>query len=321
MKEDIFNLPHLNNLWSIFHFNLGNIFYNENITRDSNGILNIVINVPYNYSTTLSIASGIAHAIYYNELDGEGNYNEINELERLKKIEVDTLVFYSNSKNAENEKSYSYKGISEEGIPILLDTSKNPVTLSIRNKESWRNIRIAPRQTTYKTNRTIGNDLSINHLYQFYDKEKITSTLNQSETHFLIAGNERQLREEANQLFNSSFKINDYIRIKKFGGNQNSFISDFFSNEREGITNIINVPTIIDGANNYLLHSEELLNTPKIIILSRENSMDLNLNAIEQIELELIKTDFFEENNIVNELLNFKPPANIELFCWRVKNG
>lgn len=302
--------------WTAFFFEVGHSFSRRSKEKKSEGVLNIAISVPFNFYTALSIGAGMAHSEYSYEIE-----NKENNLEWLKRVKYDTLVFYSTSSG---EISYKFKGFSQKGFPILggVGRRNRGLTMTLENKETWKNIRVAPEQQKYKRGRIIYSDPSLERLSDYYGKENVKRLFNLGEPLFFIIGNEKQIRTEVFTQFEEGATIQDSVRIRNFGGRQYSFLSEFISAtggwELKG-TSIVNpdVLVIFDGAVSYLNYRKKFKSNPAVILLSRESTIDKTIEALEKIEEEFIDRNIGDDNDFLQDLVSLEPPYNIEIISWR----
>jgi hypothetical protein len=317
MLTNISHLKFLQEEWSAFFCELGYLFYENTQLINNKGFLNIAINVPFKKGISLSLAVGMAHSVYSKNL-----VKNENDTEWIKSIQPNTLVFYTPNENIA-EKSYVFKGLSESGLPILKGMGINKgIRMTLSKTESWRNIRIAPEQNKYKRQRTLQSDVGLEKLYERYDIDAIKQLFNKGTPYFLIIGNENSIREDMyNNAIDKGLSMQDFLRIKKFGGKQYSFISEFFSNAHEDSNEMIfkskEIPIIIDGASSYLRYYEMKENIPKIIIFSRDSPLDTTVEALDKMENSFITGNIIRDDEILKEIMALKPPSNIEIMCWR----
>ncbi|MCJ7987943.1 hypothetical protein MUB16_35420 [Priestia sp. OVL9] len=81
--------------------------------------------------------------------------------------------------------------------------------MTLEDKKTWKNIRVAPEQQKYKRGRIIYSDPSLERLGDYYGKENVKRLFNLSEPLFFIIGNENQISKEAFTQFEEGllFKI------------------------------------------------------------------------------------------------------------------
>ncbi len=302
--------------WFVFFCELGFQFYQNSL--NGQGRLNIAVNVPFSNKMSIAIAIGIAHAVYSKKKIHQGDLSEW-----IGNIKPGTLVFYSPNENSP-EKSYIFEGISDLGYPVLkgMGISKG-VKTTLSKKETWKNIRIAPEQNKYKRQRILNSDKGIKKIYEKYEVESVRHVFNLGIPYFLLIGNESNIREDAKIEIEEEFDIQDFLRIKKFGGRQYSFISEFYSsNEVLEDTYALNhgIPVVVEGAVPFLRYYQDLKNKPKIIILNRASPLDTTLDALEKIENALLINQINGDAEFLRKISSINVPSNIEILCWRENN-
>ncbi|WP_175991552.1 hypothetical protein [Bacillus sp. Marseille-Q1617] len=302
--------------WFLFFCELGYQFYKENLNEQ--GRLNIALNVPFNKNISLGLAIGTAHAVYTSQRLGNENLSEW-----ISNIKPGTLVFYSPNTNSE-EKSYIYEGVSDLGHPTLKGIGINKgVKTTLSKKETWKNIRIAPEQNKYKRQRTLSTDKGIEKIYEKYADDSLRQLFNPGSPYFLLIGNENSIREDTIIEIDDGFTVQDFLRIKKFGGRQYSFISELYSSngdEADVYTLEGGIPVVVEGANSFLRYYEDIKNNPKVVILTRDSPLDTSLDALEKIEDSLLIGDINGDENFLQKVTSINMPSNIEILCWREKD-
>jgi hypothetical protein len=302
--------------WFEFFCELGFLFY-KNLLNDE-GRLSIVVNVPFSSYISIALGIGISHAVYSSN---EKNNNDL--FEWLSSIRPGTLVFYTPNESSP-EKSYIFEGISELGYPTLNGMGINKgVKTTLSKKETWKNIRIAPEQNKYKRQRTLAGDNGMEKIYEKYEVDAVRQVFNFGSPYFFLIGNEGGLREDTKKVIEDEFTVQDFLRIKKFGGRQYSFISEFYSsNEDAGELHSLGhgSPVVIEGASSFLRYYLNIKNNPKIIILTRESPLDTTLDALEKIENSLLINQFKGDEEFLQKISSINVPSNIEILCWREKN-
>ncbi|KYG27726.1 hypothetical protein [Alkalihalobacillus trypoxylicola] len=317
MNKNIPNfLKVINEDWFEFFCELGFLFYQNSSSEE--GKLNIVLNVPSSNKIIIALAMGIAHAIYSTRAIEKADFSNW-----ISKIKPGTLVFYSPSENT-SEKSYIFDGISDLGYPTLkgMGINKGMIT-TLSKKETWKNIRIAPEQNKYKRQRTLTSDIGIDKINEKYDADSVRQLFNLGSPYFLLIGNENNIREDTQKKVDEDFTIQDFLRIKKFGGRQYSFISECYSSngDEENIYALGNgIPVVVEGANSFLRYYQDIKINPKVIVLTRSSPLDTTLDALEKIEHLLLTGEINGDEEFLQKISLINVPSNIEILCWREKN-
>jgi hypothetical protein len=282
------------------------------------GRLNIAVNVPFSNNIPIALAMGISHAVYSSN-QKNGNYI----YEWISNIKPGTLVFFSPNDNSP-EISYTFEGVSNVGHPILKGMGINKgMSMTLSKEETWKNIRIAPEQNKYKRQRTLTGDKGIEKIFEKYEVDSVRQVFNFGSPYFFLIGNENSIWEDTKKVIEDEFTVQDFLRIKKFGGRQYSFISEFYSsNEDEGDLHSLGheIPVVIESAASFLRYYLNIRNNPKIIILSRESPLDTTLDALEKIENSLLANQIKGDEEFLQKIISINVPSNIEVLCWREKN-
>ncbi|WEG18938.1 hypothetical protein PQ478_10750 [Alkalihalophilus pseudofirmus] len=302
--------------WFEFFCELGFLFYHSYSSEE--GKLNLVLNVPSNTNITIALSMGIAHAIYSTKAINKADISNW-----ISNIKPGTLVFYSPSETTP-ERSYIFDGLSELGYPTLkgLGINKDMIT-TLSKKETWKNIRIAPEQNKYKRQRTLTSDSGINKIVEKYDADSVKQLFNLGSPYFLLIGNEHNIRKDTQKIIEDDFTIQDFLRIKKFGGRQYSFISECYSsNDDEKNTHTLRngIPVVVDGTNSFLRYYQDIKENPKVIVLTRSSPLDTTLDALEKIEHSLLTGEINNDEEFLQKVSLINVPSNIEILCWREKN-
>lgn len=284
-----------------FFIELGRDFYKFSQVNKN---LSLCLTLPRVGYISLLISLGIVDSLY-------SDTNRVNLLNNI--IKKNTLVLYKRP-NDVKEEAYTFEGLDEDGYPIVKSKHRPPMTMTIKN-DNWRKlVRIAPMQKKYKTNQSFKNN-SFSSLIDYYPPEIIGSILNKPTIRILLVTVKSRIGAELSEKIHDHYTFQDWLLPKSFSGAQAPFTIELvnYTIDKKDIT--INEETIIiyDGANAYYKSPLRNLNNPEIIILDRNSNFEVLTNVAEEIyEYEDLSHDYISDFNSALII-----PKGIEMIAWK----
>ena len=270
----------------------------------ANKNLSLCLTLPRTDYISLLISLGIVDSLY----------SDTNKVESLDNdIKKNTLVLYKRS-NVLKEEAYTFVGLDEKGYPIVKSRHRPPMTMTIKN-DDWRKlVRIAPEQKKYKTNQSFKNS-SFSSLSEHYPSEIISALLNKPIIRILLVTVKSRISKEISEKIHNQFTFQDWLLPKCFSSAQSPFTMELVNYKIDKKDINITEETIIiyDGANAYYKSSLRGLNNPEIIILDRNSNFELLTNVAEEI--------YENEDSSLDYISDFKSatiiPMGIEMIAWK----
>lgn len=284
-----------------FFIELGRDFYKFSQVKKN---LSLCLTLPRIDHISLLISLGIVDSLY-------SDLNKVNFLDNV--IKKNTLILYKRP-NVAKEVAYTFLGLDEGGYPIVKSKHRPPMTMTIKN-DNWRKlVRIAPAQKKYKTNQSFKNN-SLSSLSDYYPPEIIGSLLNKPTIRILLVTIKSRISKELNEKIHNEFIFQDWLLPKCFSGAQAPFTIELVNYKIDKKDINISEETIIiyDGANAYYNSSLRDFNNPEIIILSRNSNFEVLTNVAEEIyENEKLSLDFISDFKSAQLI-----PKGIEMIAWK----
>lgn len=284
-----------------FFIELGRDFYKFSQVSKN---LSLCLTLPRIDYISLLISLGIVDSLY-------SDTNKVDFLDNI--IKKNTLILYKRP-NVVKEEAYTFIGMDEDGYPIVKSKHRPPMTMTIKN-DNWRKlVRIAPTQKKYKTNQSFKNN-SFSSLSDHYPPEIISSLLNKPAIRILLVTVKSRISTEISEKIHNHFTFQDWLLPKCFSSAQAPFTIELVNYKIDKKDININEETIIiyDGANAYYQSSLRDLNNPEIIILGRNSNFEVLTSVAEEIyENEDLSLDYISDSKSAQII-----PKGIEMIAWK----